>query len=259
MRPEQRYISNELTHFIGAGDNSDDERYIRLCKILREGRLRGEPWGSESEKLGDHPHVDFFLNRRLSENEMFNPNMVCFCDIPVQEFGIHMRKYGTFGIAFEKDFIARQGGIPVYYVPKNGLLPPGMELDGKYFDKGVHDLLSYLIGEMSRQLPSDKEGPPPKVEELKIHKKLQRQIVEHLSFLCYYFFSYVKVFDHKLPDIDEKNYYFEREWRLLGVCKFGVKDVRRILIPESFCERFRNDFPIYYGQLTFTVEQNIVT
>lgn len=252
MQSEQRYISNELTHFIGASDKSDDERYRRLCKILQEGRLRGEPL--DSEKVGDDPQVDFFLDRKLSENEMFNPNMVCFCDIPVQELGIHIRKYGSFGIAFEKDLIARQGGIPVYYVPKSGLLPPGMELDGEYFDKGITDLLNYLLREMSRKLQSDKKGQPPKVKDLNRHKKLQAEIVGHVSFLIYYFFSYLKVFDHKLPDFDEKNYYFEREWRVLGACKFQMKDVLRILIPKPFSQRFRKDFPKYYGQLTFTQE-----
>jgi len=34
------YTSGELTHFVGAGCTTDDERYCLLLKIIREGRLK---------------------------------------------------------------------------------------------------------------------------------------------------------------------------------------------------------------------------
>ena len=45
---------------------------------------------------------------------------MCFCDIPVGDLGLHMRKYSPFGLAFKKDFFAEQGALPVFYVPEAG-------------------------------------------------------------------------------------------------------------------------------------------
>jgi len=64
--------------------------------------------------------------------------------------------------------------------------------------------------------------------------------------------SFVRAFDHNLPEDDEENYYFEREWRIIGNMKFNRCDVRRVLLPSSFAERFRDDFRDYCSQVTFT-------
>jgi len=36
----QRYVSKELTHFLGRSLANDDERYELLLKILKQGRLK---------------------------------------------------------------------------------------------------------------------------------------------------------------------------------------------------------------------------
>ena len=72
------------------------------------------------------------------------------------------------------------------------------------------------------------------------------------SLLYVYFFSHLKFFDHNLEDDDKANYYFEREWRLLGELKFKVEEnVKRVLIPKSYAKTFRLDFPKYHGQISF--------
>ena len=36
MQSTQRYVSNELTHFVGRGLEADEERYSLLVKILKD-------------------------------------------------------------------------------------------------------------------------------------------------------------------------------------------------------------------------------
>lgn len=67
-------------------------------------------------------------------------------------------------------------------------------------------------------------------------------------------FSYIKSFDHSLSNEDSKNYYFEREWRVIGNVLFKIDDVKRIFIPESYSKQLRKDFPHFFGQVTFTKE-----
>ena len=115
MTGEQRYISNELTHLVGRGLKSDKEQYDRLIKILTEGYITYPPHNKKdlnARCLSTHYTADF------TKNEMYVPTMVCFCDIPVCDLSIHINKYSPFGLSFNKEFIARKGGGPVYYVSK---------------------------------------------------------------------------------------------------------------------------------------------
>ena len=70
-------------------------------------------------------------------------------------------------------------------------------------------------------------------------------------FLMFQIFCYFKFFDHDLPDDHDENYYFEREWRIVGNLKFTLNDIKRIIISEDHAKQFRNDIPDYCGQLSF--------
>jgi len=105
----QNYVSNELTHFVGRGLPTDAERYELFCQIIKSGLLKGKvDNGKGSTLVNVDPNFDF------SGNQMYNPNIVCFCDIPEDDFSIHMDKYSHFGIAFSKDFLVAQGTRPVF-------------------------------------------------------------------------------------------------------------------------------------------------
>jgi hypothetical protein len=56
---------------------------------------------------------------KFSSNNLINPDMVCFCDIPIGDLGIHIKKYGQFGLAFKKSFLIERGANPVLYVERN--------------------------------------------------------------------------------------------------------------------------------------------
>jgi len=69
--------------------------------------------------------------------------------------------------------------------------------------------------------------------------------------LDFHVFSYLKFFNHLYPDDHPDNFYFEREWRVVGNVGFKMEDAKRVFIPEKCAKQFRQDCPQYYGQLTF--------
>jgi hypothetical protein len=44
----------------------------------------------------------------------------------------------------------------------------------------------------------------------------------------------LKFFDARLPPDDERNYYMEREWRIMGGVSFSLSDVTRVLLMEEY-------------------------
>ena len=299
----QRYISKELTHFVGKGLNRASQ-YKLLIKILKEGCLTHPP-----HNIHQSGNLVIRSGARISKNEMYSPQMVCFCDIPLEDLEIHVKKYSSFGISFDKNHIIKKCGAPVYYMPIKSKvreiidLTPEQKMElakdgdveslykkidkGEYFDTilpkyhKLFQLLRILIFEefKGRQhkpegalvdsiwnYPMDSEGYPifdfPKNAtrdfQSKVRKNsvrspmwLDQQLHQLQMFLEFHVFSYIKFFDHNYPDNHIENYYFEREWRVIGNIKFSIEDVMRILIPQNYAKRFRKDCPEYYGQITF--------
>jgi hypothetical protein len=254
----QRYISEELVHFVGRGKAPDDQ-YSLLVHILRSGWLTHPP---------HNPHISGNLSiktaARISTNEMYSPEVVCFCDIPLEDLHIHTSKYSRFGLSLSKVLVARQGGAPVLYLPCNtrvrvlrhltldqriAALPEG-GVDGYREEISLGELFDRMVPEyralmdLFRQLIMDTRQTPGVPEE---HHRLHRL----LMFLDFRLLSYVKFFDHHLADDNPENFYMEREWRVVGNVQFALEDVRRILIPEDYAKRLRVDLPDFYGQLTF--------
>ena len=84
-REIQRYISKELTHFTGQGKRKESQ-YQLLIKILREGWIAYPKHNTETRVgLAINP------NAKISQNEMYLPQMVCFCDIPVEDLTLHKK------------------------------------------------------------------------------------------------------------------------------------------------------------------------
>jgi hypothetical protein len=270
----QRYISRELTHFVGRRESDDESRYGLLLKIIREGWLTHEP---HNPRISGNLSVN--ESARVSQNEMYLPQVVCFCDIPLQDLAIHVVKYSRFGISFDKDFICNHGGTPVFYIPvqaKATNYPPDVseilsesrsrfealgikdlvkdDLDmskGELFDamvKEYHDLLRVFEGLLMKP-------PTPSGGTIGAYPgeglRLTQRLVRLAMFLDFHVFSRMVFFSHLLPEEDRQNYYFEREWRVVGNVPFKTEDIRRILIPEAYAKRFRQDCPQYCGQLSF--------
>jgi hypothetical protein len=286
----QNYISEELTHFVGRSLPSDEERLNLLIAILRNGELldpryktkRDHPIfhfdvedkqdGIQRHNYMPEPYFEVRENGPVGANEFVAPEMVCFCDIPVDQLAIHTKKYSSFGLAFSKPFGTGQGANPVYYVAKSAAAPLRLiSPDGRYADFFESDdrntLLSakqdrvtffeklkastleliarYSVGLQERFLKYKRGQDDPKERRAEL-----LALVEFMMGTFCYVHGQVKVFDASLASDDPNNFYMEREWRVIGRVRFSLEDVARVLLPAGLGDRFRREVPEFKGTIT---------
>jgi hypothetical protein len=236
----QRYVSDELTHFVGrkfreeipdAGE-CEQKQYELLGEILRTGTLYGTGgWKGDPE---ERPKVASWVSwdPDAGLGAMYSSTIVCFCDIPVADVGIHMEKYSRFGLAFDRGFLLRAGTNPVFYLAYDSDPNSPGRFHLEEFEAGIKQAIKYLGARQKEEKPNG------------------GALLLNL-FLNGHVFPLIKTFCEDLGDDDPDNFYMEREWRLKGELEFETADVRRVYLPERFGQRFRRDFPHYYGQVTF--------
>lgn len=254
MRNLQRYISAELTHFVGRG-KKENEQYELLLTILKSGVLRPPEYGTEEEGFTWYPH-----GHRFSGNDMFCAGAVCFCDIPLGDLELHMAKYSRFGVSFGKKFLVPRGATPVFYVAKDALTQP---LGGRgprevtlaaIFDHAAAafcastDAMMKSPHQRSGEMGGSSMNAENGVEVL--DEETSKEIAMRL-FLMVHVFSFVKFFEGSRSDEDTENFYMEREWRVLGSVHFKLSDVERLILPRDYGKKIRQDLPEFGGQLTY--------
>lgn len=74
--PQQRYVSNELYHFVGRGKKEEDQ-YELLIKILKSGWITYQPHDPNRPRS---LRLDF--SNPISEDKALIYEVVCFYDIP---------------------------------------------------------------------------------------------------------------------------------------------------------------------------------
>jgi len=260
LKSSQRYISNELTHFVGGNiqprepfvkkEEVFQKQYSILTNVLKTGLLTSHP----NQKRGI-PCLTQYPNTPISSNEAYHSMAVCFCDIPLRDLGRHIENYSSFGLSFDKKFIAQKGGSPIFYIAEKSIeecgLSPG-NTKKEYHDQ-MHEVCKHFFERIRKEeLGDDFPSKPGDSVLINLNNgKFIGDIFQIESFLSFHVFSRMKFFDHTLEDDDKKNFYFEREWRLLGSLDFSLDDVERIILPKEYSRKFRNDFPDYYGQISF--------
>lgn len=232
-----RFISNELFHFVGRKKPEDHEKNFDILKdILRNGCVSHPPhnngWGTTSTKVD--------LSKGMSTEELVVPTVTCYCDIPFESLGLHLSKYGQFGLSFDKDLLIRLGARPVIYVPLRSddlLTRTGKSLlrdiDAIYrgFISQIYDPMN-LATPRSRSVGVQPNSPPDAVEALN-------------SMLTMDFLAFIKPYDSELPEIHVDYYYSEREWRKYGNLKFKASDLRKIVVAERYVKGLTSDMPQY--------------
>jgi len=260
----QRYISNELTHFVGRHQLKEQEHYETLIRILKEGVLKYSPDSQPSSGLVSINYPD----AKASKNEMFNPPVICFCDIPLADLSIHMKKYSKFGVSFLKSFLTKQGANPVFYIASDSIYDNISEAKhiplGDLFDKMLkeyHDLTWEQAMSLKQEhfkrcgldLNQERSLTADEIQKIQRTEDPEGERWNKLNFfLLYNILSFLKFFENNRSDEDPDNYYMEREWRLLGNLKFDLRDVYRIIIPKAYAKDLRRDLPEYNGQISFS-------
>lgn len=253
----QRYVSKELTHFVGRGWEPEVQ-YQLLLTILRTGELRSDP-----NRTPGSPAVAWItLNGSFSERTMFHFPGVCFCDIPVADLPVHMEKYSSFGIAFSKAFLVKRGTSPVFYIAKDSEIDPSGNVDAGIRQSSVtpytravffKEMLESFHGssiDLLRAVSTVADSDGSKAREL---AEIGKRLAQLKSYLDKYVFSYCVPFDSALDESHGEQFYMEREWRVLGDVRFSLADVERVIVPRSYGTRFRVDFPDYGGQVSFPI------
>ena len=288
MIPSQRYVSRELSHFVGKGMRENGQYDLLVNKILKTGWLTHPPHDPAQPR-----GVNFDLSKPISTDEAIKSQVVCFCDIPDTDLAIHVGKYSKFGLAFEKNFLVTQGASPVAYVANESPVPvaslfvpddfrtrvdtasaKGVADRALYYDTSVRAIVDILaafdalanddaeryikgiaVSECKSRLKALFGLSDAQISALEAALKGNRQAIGSLrtcsDFLLNYVFSFVKSFDSCRPFEDELHYYMEREWRVAGNVKFTLGDVSRVFFPPAYAKRFRTDLPDYLGQISF--------
>lgn len=263
MSDRRTYVSRFLTHFVGRRCKNDEERY-KLTRAILEARELLNPQAGGGPALVGVSGLAAGLtgsllvreNGKVSSDDLFHLSAVCFCDIPDDGLGVHMEKYGRFGLAFEKRFLIALGARPVTYVPRGArqppfiMAPPAGQTLAQRFDVFVSKIIAHYVSYVRHLVTGPLKNQMGLVNPAKPtpQQKALSEAVDQLTFFVSDITGFIKVFDETTADSDEKNYYMEREWRILSNVKFELQDVKRIVVPnEIFAERVRKDFPAYAG------------
>jgi len=241
MAIEEGYVSKYLTHFVGKG-KPPDEQFALLKRIL------SRHWLTHPPHL-EQPTLTMEIRRsnNFSENDMFMPGMICFCDIPEAHLRIHTQKYGQFGIAFPKSYLVAQGANPVLYVARNSTARRRKrEFRKDHVSKSTITAEEYAT---LKNQPADtaKFQDEPRsalfdehVKELfdlwyekeKFEAGEAGEVVARImnrdklmwTFFLQHLLGFVKFFDDTLKLDHADNFYMEREWRRFGSLNFGTGD-----------------------------------
>ena len=247
----QRYVSTELTHFVGASLSEPEAQYQLLIRIINDGILLTPGKSGVVVQHGDHGPVQtekrtYSINYRepLSSNKKYQASIVCFADIPLDDLPIHIKKYSGFGLSFLRPFLLLQGASPVFYIARQSVIsiPKKTSLEATrttladHFD-AAEQLLSEIVLRPQNSPFADDPGPLDPVAA---------------EFLTNHLFPFMKFFDAELGDEHPDNFYMEREWRVVGPVRFRIRDIERLLVPRAFAQRIRADVPSYSGQLSLT-------
>jgi Putative abortive phage resistance protein AbiGi, antitoxin len=288
MSHTQRYVSNELTHFVGRGLPENAQYETLVNKILKPGWLTYPP---HDVTIGRTLGVDF--SKPISADKALKYQVVCFCDIPEPDLAIHVNKYSKFGLAFKKDFLVDQGASPVFYVANESPVsetelfnPPeflariqdaekrGYPDRALLFDTAVRAIMDLFAafdglnsdvnarwfkgansadfeGRWKVLLGLDDEQLTALKKALENNKQVFKALHMIMHFIMNDIFSFVKCFNAKQAFEHDENYYMEREWRVAMNVKFSLNHVSRVFLPASYGARFRADLPTYTGQITY--------
>ncbi|MBA7656604.1 hypothetical protein ES703_64530 [subsurface metagenome] len=211
----QRFSTKVLWHFTGY-KKTEEESFSILKKIIEEKKLR----------VGEYrPEVIMPSGERR-----WGHHCSCMCDIPFKDLRIHTERYRKYGIAFDKNKAIIAGQFnPVLYIHRD------------------HVFFKYADAELLKDID----------ELTRISGKFGEKLLKYLVLLG----TYIKRSDLTAPvsignpildDLQDNNFYYEREWRSAYPWEFKDEDVEAVMVQrkdfkdmKSFLEKCgMSDVPI---------------
>lgn len=238
------YTSNAgLFHFVGHSSPNDEEKNFEILKIILSSGCISHPphdgcWGKTSYKITYTQDSDesFILEDSLINEKLIVPNITCYADIPLSSLGIHIQKYGKFGLSLPRDLLIECGARPVMYIPMwdddwRGVYGTVLLKNLEAVYKGYCQHIKSLLGSQTTYSSTLGTIPENKNEAI---KRMDSAFVKD-------FLAYIKPFNSKLDANDPNNFYMEREWRKFGNMKFENTQVERIIVAKGFKKRLIDD------------------
>jgi hypothetical protein len=239
---EARYTSNQFFHFVGRNNPSADEaNYETLKKILNARCVSHRPHENDWGQVG------YTINweRSIKGEELIVPTVTCYADIPFESLGIHVKKYGKFGLSFSRDLLIQYGARPVMYVPTRrddwqSIHGTTLLQDVEAAYKGVND---HLVS----------KSPKPRGESTRYLGSKPANEADAINLMASVFakdfLAFIKPFNSQLDSDHPNNFYMEREWRKFGNLKFTPIDVMKVLVAEGYSSELESDYTEYVGKV----------
>lgn len=231
------YTSDALYHFVGRGSLDDDERTFEILLSVLQGMCVSHPphqvgWGEQTLTIS--PELSIIGDKLVA------PNIVCFCDIPLEGMAIHYTKYGRFGVGIDRGYLSKHGCRPVMYFP----YAPGDW--GTAYGKCLIEDIEATYRRLYRL--ADEED----VEE---YSRSMAEIPEHALMSCIEgafskdFLAFVKAYDYTLPKEHADCFYMEREWRRIGNVMFTEESLKEVVVPRVYKRRLLDQMPWLDGRV----------
>lgn len=236
------YISDELFHFVGQrAPLAHEQNFDTLLKIINSGCVSSDPpkvgWGSTTVQLK--------RGARLEAEELAVSNITCYCDIPSGALGLHVAKYGSFGLSFSRHLLIKYGARPVLYVPMQAA-----DWGAPYGKTLLRDVQAVFEGFMTQLYEPIARDLKAQSRSLTHIPATSLEAVEALhSVLLKDFLAYIKPYDSELTEAHQRYFYAEREWRRIGGLMFSLSDVKTIAIADGYEPRLRTAVPDFRGNV----------
>lgn len=242
------YTSLELFHFVGHQNPKDHKaNYETLKNVLRS---KCVTYSSSDLSWGPVEHkIDW--ERSILDETLVVPTITCYADIPKNALGVHMKKYGFFGVSLDRQYLVSFHARPVTYIPIYS--GDNLGISGRTL---IRDIESVVKGFYQFYIKEEEKDEECNFRGLGSLPKDARGAVSVLeSTLLKDFIGFIKPFNSELNMDDPDNYYMEREWRKLGNIKFEENVVRTVVIMRDYEDDFLREFPQYKAKLK-VVDEN---
>lgn len=214
MKHTPIYHSKIFWHFCGRG-KSEDHAYKTLFSILSDQVL----YIPDKENLKG----DVLIDEQGEVVPTIALQHACFADIPFPFLKHHIGKYGNIGIGFKSSFLVARGAQPVIYVA-------GMP---KRKRKKFHEwTASSIIESLRKERQYFLKLLEPQLSSAQL--KRVKDLSERIEILRHY----IKQFS-----LEDPNYYYEREWRIINSFSFRQTDIELVVLPKRFAVEFAKNFP----------------